>query len=69
MMEKLIKVDKDTKNINKLGASFFPQRINSYFGKNEIPKELTRWREILDDNQNPGLALRWVAALASLEDM
>lgn len=67
-MEKLINSDKDTQNIFKLGASFFPQRVNSYFGKNEIPKELTRWREIVDDNQNPGLALRWVAALAEIGD-
>lgn len=36
-------------------------------GKAEVPRELTSWRDCLEDNQNPGLALRWVAAMAEIE--
>lgn len=66
IMDKLIKAN-DGEEINKLGASYFPPKINSYFGKSEIPKELTRWRHVIEDNQNPGLALRWTSALANIK--
>ena len=41
--------------------------MNSFFGKNEFPRELPKWRDAVNDNQNPGLALRWVSALIELE--
>lgn len=41
--------------------------LNSFIGKNEIPRELPSWRKQLGDNQNPALALRWAAALAEME--
>lgn len=41
--------------------------LNSFIGKNEIPRELPSWRDQMGDNQNPALALRWVAALAEME--
>lgn len=41
--------------------------LNSFFGKNEFPRTLKTWRDNIRDNQNPGLALRWVAALAEME--
>jgi len=44
-----------------------PSGLNSFFGKNEFPRQLGTWRENLEDNQNPGLALRWVAALAEMD--
>ena len=44
-----------------------PQGLNSFIGKNEIPRELENWRESLYDNQNPALAIRWAAALAEIE--
>lgn len=44
-----------------------PSGLNSFFGKNEFPRHLQTWRKNINDNQNPGLALRWVAALAEME--
>ena len=44
-----------------------PQGLKTFVGKNEIPRELESWREGLPDTQNPGLALRWVAAIAEME--
>ena len=44
-----------------------PAGLNSFFGKNEFPRHLKTWRDNINDNQNPGLALRWVAALAEME--
>ena len=44
-----------------------PSALNSFFGKQNFPKELESWRAAVEDNQNPGLALRWVAALAEME--
>ena len=44
-----------------------PQGLKAFVGKNEIPRELQSWRDLLPDSQNPGLALRWVAAIAEIE--
>lgn len=44
-----------------------PQGLNTFIGKSEIPEELQKWRDQLKDNQNPGLALRWIAALSEME--
>lgn len=41
--------------------------LNGFFGKQNFPKELESWRAAVEDNQNPGLALRWIAALAEME--
>ena len=54
--------DKDWKD-----DSVVPTGLNSFFGINEIPRELPDWRESLFDNQNPALAIRWAAALAEIE--
>jgi hypothetical protein len=43
-----------------------PHSLNTFIGKAELPRELTAWRDQIEDNQNPGLALRWVAALAEM---
>jgi len=48
-------------------AGIVKSGLNSFFGKNEFPKELEHWRNCINENQNPGLALRWVAALAEME--
>ena len=55
-------------NLNDNGP-YFPESMNSFFGKNEIPRELSKWRDAVNDNQNPGLALRWVSALEELKEM
>jgi hypothetical protein len=40
----------------------------SYFlSSNEVPSALTSWRQALKDQNNTGLALRWVAALDEME--
>lgn len=44
-----------------------PLGLNTFMGKAELPRELQSWRDQMADNQNPGLALRWVAALAEME--
>lgn len=44
-----------------------PSGLNTFIGKAELPRELQSWRDQVEDNQNPGLALRWVAALAEME--
>ena len=44
-----------------------PVGLNTFMGKTEIPRELSHLRDQMEDNQNPGLALRWVAALAEME--
>lgn len=44
-----------------------PQGLNTFIGKVEIPRELPHLRDQMKDNQNPGLAIRWVAALAEME--
>ena len=44
-----------------------PKGLNTFMGKAEIPRELPSWRDCVADNQNPGLALRWEAALAEME--
>ena len=41
--------------------------LNTFIGKTELPKELNSWIDQLEDNQNPGLALRWIAALAEMD--
>ena len=51
----------------KNDGPYFPPSMNSFFGKNEFPRELPKWRDAVNDNQNPGLALRWVSALIELE--
>lgn len=43
-----------------------PHSLNTFIGKAELPRELSAWRDQVEDNQNPGLALRWVAALAEM---
>mmetsp|Transcript_5386 Transcript_5386/g.9049 ORF Transcript_5386/g.9049 Transcript_5386/m.9049 type:complete len:484 (-) Transcript_5386:110-1561(-) len=48
-------------------ANPIPLGLNTFIGKAEIPKELPMWRDNIADNQNPGLALRWIAALAEME--
>ena len=60
MMQKL-KMEKHMNNLS------IPSAMNSFFGKNEIPRELQHWRDQMKDNQNPGLALRWVSVLKELE--
>ena len=41
--------------------------LNTFIGKSEIPRELHGWRDTIEDNMNPGLALRWEAGLAEME--
>ena len=54
--------------LQELGSDcVIPDGLNSFIGKNEVPRELRSWRNQLGDNQNPSLALRWVAALAEME--
>ena len=66
IMKRLQEVDAD--EIKKeWGGGIVPTGLNTFFGKNEFPKELKSWRDNIEDNQNPGLALRWVAALAEME--
>jgi hypothetical protein len=56
------------KELQDMGANAkVPAGLNSFIGKNEIPRELPAWREQINDNQNPALALRWAAALAEME--
>ena len=59
LMEKL-------RNSNDNGP-YLPPSMNSFFGKNNFPPELPKWRDAINDNQNPGLALRWVSSLIELE--
>jgi hypothetical protein len=56
-----------SKTIASQDAYQIPYGLNTFIGKAEIPRELHAWREQMRDNQNPGLALRWVAALAEME--
>ena len=44
-----------------------PGGLNTFIGKAELPKELPVWRNKFENNQNPGLALRWIAGLAEME--
>lgn len=44
-----------------------PKGLNTFIGKNEIPRELPAWRASIEDNQNPALAVRWAAAMAEIE--
>lgn len=62
IMSKLLKIQSDQVYKKPVAAG-----LNTFMGKAEIPRELTSWRDCLEDNQNPGLALRWVAALAEIE--
>lgn len=41
--------------------------LNSFIGRNEVPRELKSLRNSLFDNQNPALAVRWAAALVEIE--
>ena len=62
IMNKLLKIQADKKYEKPVAAG-----LNTFMGKAEIPRELTSWRDCLEDNQNPGLALRWVAGMAEIE--
>ena len=44
-----------------------PYGLNTFFGKSEVPQQLTSWRDSLQDSVNYGLALRWEAGLAEIE--
>ena len=44
-----------------------PAGLNTFMGKNEVPRELESWRSSLKDNQNPALAIRWAAAMIEIE--
>ena len=55
------------KLINLEGDDLVPAGLNTFIGKNEIPRELPNFRKTVANNQNPGLALRWIAALAEME--
>jgi len=60
--------DVDNEEIQReWNSKIIPAGLNSFFGKNEYPRTLKTWRANINDNQNPGLALRWVAALAEME--
>lgn len=41
--------------------------MNYFFGKNDFPKELKAWRDNIEDNNNFGLGLRWLAATNTME--
>lgn len=43
-----------------------PYGLNTFIGQAEIPRELPHWRKQMRENLNPGLALRWVSALAEM---
>lgn len=43
--------------------------LNYFFGKNDFPEDLTVWRDNIDKNDNAGLALRWSAAISTMEDL
>lgn len=43
-----------------------PYGLNTFIGQAEIPRELPLWRKQMRENLNPGLALRWEAALAEM---
>lgn len=43
--------------------------LNCFFGKDNFPDELMAWRDSFEDFQNPGLPLRWSAALASMAEL
>jgi hypothetical protein len=43
-----------------------PYGLNTFIGQAEIPRELPEWRKQMRENLNPGLALRWEAALAEM---
>lgn len=62
IMAKLLKIQEDKKYKKPVAAG-----LNTFMGKAEVPRELHSWRDCLEDNQNPGLALRWVAAMAEIE--
>lgn len=47
--------------------SGIPESLNTFIGKNEVPSELSSWRDSLQPSSNIGLALRWEAALAEME--
>ena len=66
MMNKLKEVD-NAEIKREWGGDLVPTGLNTFFGKNEFPPELSSWRDTIEDNQNPGLALRWVASLAEME--
>lgn len=56
------------KRLERVNTNKFklPSFLNQYFGKNEIPRQLKGCRSLIKDNQNPGLALRWVAAFTQM---
>lgn len=56
-----------SKIISMQDEAKIPHGLNTFIGKTELPRELAAWRNQIEDNQNPGLALRWVAALAEME--
>lgn len=66
-MEKIKDVDDEEIQREWGTTNVVPTGLNSFFGKNEFPRELDHWRNSVNENQNPGLALRWVAALAEME--
>lgn len=66
IMDRLKAISSDEMS-QRWDQGLLPQGLNSFFGKNEFPRQLSTWRDQMEDNQNPGLALRWVAALAEME--
>ena len=48
---------------------YFPYSLDAYFSKNEFPKELPKWRDAVEDSQNPGLALRWVKGIQEIKEV
>lgn len=53
--------------IDTQDKAHIPAGLNTFIGKSEIPEQLQKWRDQLKDNQNPGLVLRWSAALTEIE--
>lgn len=49
IMKRLQQVKKDDV-IKETWDGLVPKSLNSYFGKNEFPRELEHWRDELDDN-------------------
>jgi hypothetical protein len=44
-----------------------PHGLKTFVGQSELPDDLTIWRNQLDSSINHGLALRWEAGLAEIE--
>lgn len=52
---------------NEESKIIVPPSMNSFFGKDQIPRELRYWREAIDDNKNLELAKEWVKGFYEIE--